>query len=138
METTTVLSIRSLTTLPTRSFLRLRTVVIPFSVTPRRTGACPPLTPNCFLLAQNRDQARHLAPPFANLERVVELLHRIAEAQVEQLLPQLGDPLLDLVDRHVPHGVRLDVRHVTLLPARGVPRTVYGSEASTLPIALHP
>src|SRR6185436_4071042 len=112
MDTTTVLSMRSLTTLPVRIFLRLRTVVMACSVRTRLLGAA-------LLLLQHREQTRHLAAALADLERVVQLLHRVAKAEVEQLLAQLRDAGADLIRAHVPDRLGLHAgRHVTPLPAR--------------------
>src|SRR5499427_1103670 len=115
METTTVFSMRSLTTLPVRIFLRCRSVVM------RYTRA---LAPGALLLLQHREQARHLAAALADLERVVQLLHRVPEAQVEQLLAQLRDPGADLVRTHLADRGRLDaLGHVTPLPVAGARRS---------------
>src|SRR2546427_577853 len=54
-----------------------------------------------LLLPQHREQARDLAPALADLERIVELLHRVPKTQVEQLFAQLGDPPAGLVRRPV-------------------------------------
>src|SRR5882762_9009563 len=130
MDTTTVLSMRSLTTLPMRAFLRLRSVVSVVSVVCipiclLRTAPPEAARPGSglrrrgsLLLVQHGQQPGHLAPALADLERVVELLHGVAEPQVEQLLTQLGDPRLDLVHAHLAYRGRLHVRHgVTPLPA---------------------
>src|SRR6266487_500723 len=140
METTTVFSIRSLTTLPTRSFLRLRSTIIAvmrlltsFERETRRDDRGAPDASGLrgrLPFVQHRQQARHLAPALTDAQRIVELLHRVAEAQVEHLLAQLGNPPQDLVGRLIAQRRRLHVSHVTLLPVRGVPRTACGSAAS--------
>src|SRR5262249_49810547 len=89
MDTTTVLSMRSLTTLPVRVFRRLRTVVM--------SSGAPASAGGALLLLEHREQARHFAAALADLERVVQLLHRVPEAEVEQLLTQLADAVQDLV-----------------------------------------
>src|SRR5215831_14130524 len=117
MDTTQVLSMRSLTTLPVRIFLRLRSVVMVFAV--RAASAA-----GALLLLQHREQARHLTAALADLERVVQLLHRVPEAEVEQLLAQLRDPGADLVRTHFADGGRLHaLRHVTPLPIAGARRS---------------
>src|SRR6185503_4647120 len=110
MDTTQVLSMRSLTTLPTRIFLRLRSVVAVISTesSPSR-GAAWWATPAAsglrrrlsLLLLQHGQHPCHFTPALADLERVVQLLHRVAEPQVEQLLAQLGDPRPEFVDAHL-------------------------------------
>src|SRR6516225_9140646 len=123
MDTTQVLSMRSLTTLPVRIFLRLRTVVMVF--TDRAASAA-----GALLLLQHREQARHLAAALADLERVVQLLHRVPEAEVEQLLAQLRDPGADLVRTHLADGGRLDLlRHGYSPPncRRSTKRVLIGS-----------
>src|SRR5262252_3307644 len=117
MDTTTVLSMRSLTTLPVRNFLRLRTVAMACSGT---SG----LAARVLLLLQHREQARHLAAALADLERVVQLLHCVPEAEVEQLLAQLRDAMADLVRPHLADRGRLDaLGHVTPLPVAGARRS---------------
>src|SRR6185503_7985632 len=121
METTIVFSMRSLTTLPTRSFRRFRTGLSIVSVMRLHTSlgraarACAGRVPSglggLFLLLEDREQARHLAPPLADLQRIVELLHGIAEAQVEQLLAQLRDAAANLVHRLLAQRSRLHLWH---------------------------
>src|SRR5580765_4237143 len=141
METTTVFSMRSLTTLPTLDFLRLRasvSVVIrlltPFECAARhdRPGRDSGISGlrGALPLVQHGEQPRHFTPALADAQRVVELLHGIPEAQVEHLLAQLGDAAAHLIQRLVAQRRSLHVSHFTLLPERGVPRTVCGSEAS--------
>src|SRR5262249_19167404 len=111
MDTTHVLSMRSLTTLPVRIFLRLRSVVMVF--TDRAA-----LAARALLLLQHREQTRHLAAALADLERVVQLLHRVPEAEVEQLLAQLGHTGADLVRPHLADRSGLHaVRHVHSPPS---------------------
>src|SRR5580765_1488164 len=69
------------------------------------------LAAGAFLLLQHREQARHLAAALADLERVVQLLHRVPEAQVEQLLTELGDTRLDFVRGHLAEPARLVTGH---------------------------
>src|SRR5216117_1203931 len=130
METTMVLSIRSLTTRPIRVFLRLR-VVVAVAVVIRlhssferrgREGRDSRLL-LAILLGEHGQEPGDLAPSPSDLERVVELLHRVVEAQVEQLLAQLADPQLQLLRALLPNRRHLHSRHVTLLPARGGPRS---------------
>src|SRR6516164_430674 len=123
MDTTTVLSMRSLTTLPVRNFLRLRTVVM----------ACwgtSGLAARVLLLLQHREQARHLAAALADLARVVQLLHRVPEAEVEQLLAQLRDAMADLIRTHLADRTGLDgLRHGHSPPncRRSTKRVLIGS-----------
>src|SRR5262245_49236558 len=144
METTIVFCIRSLTTRPTRTFLRLRVVAVSvMRLTPPSGGVVRAHGPGTraasgllrlllFLLREHREQPRDLALALADLERVVELLHRVPEAQVEDLLAQLREPVLDLVHRLVPHRPRLHPgAHVTPLPAGAGPRSACASAAWT-------
>src|SRR5882762_6896586 len=103
MDTTTVLFMRSLTTLPVRVFRRLRAVVSAsvmasvMGVSGSRTASAA----GTLLLLQHREQARHLPAALADLERVVQLLHRVPETEVEQLLAQFPDTGADLVRTHL-------------------------------------
>src|SRR6516165_5181627 len=111
MDTTIVLSMRSLTTLPTRTLRRARAdSVVEFVIQLLLANGRPGSRLHggrAFLLTQDREQPRHLATPGPDLEWVVELLHRIPEAQVEQLLAQLRHTQTNLVLGHVPHAARL-------------------------------
>src|SRR5262245_10817101 len=146
MDTTTVLSMRSLTTLPTRTFLRLRSdvavmlsVLLSLGATRARGSRLGHRRGGLLLLVEDREQPRHPPAALANLERVVELLHGVPEAQVEQLLAKLRHARVDLVDAHVAHGARLDVRHgLTLLPARDARRTACESATSRRPASSLP
>src|SRR5262245_20747142 len=123
MDTTTVLSMRSLTTLPVRVFLRLRSVVMAVSGRAASAG-------RTLLLLEHREQARHLAAALADLERVVQLLHRVPEAEVEQLLAQLRDAGADLVRAHVADRLGLHAGgHVHSPPSslRSIKRVLIGS-----------
>src|SRR5437016_2334035 len=134
METTTVLSMRSLTTLPTRSLRRPRvasfvSIVVIVRLPEIGSSGSRLRAGRAFLFPEDREQARHLAPSAADLEGIVELLHRIAEAQVEELLAQLGHAGLDLVHAHVAHARWLRLRHDQLPPSswRSTKRVRIGS-----------
>src|SRR5262249_47407836 len=76
------------------------------------------LPAHALLLLQHREQTRHLAAALADLERVVQLLHRVPEAQVEQLLAQLGHTGADLIRPHLADRSGLHaVRHVHSPPS---------------------
>src|SRR5262245_6066894 len=76
------------------------------------------LAAGALLLLQHREQTRHLAAALADLERVVQLLHRVPEAEVEQLLAQLGHTGADLVRPHLADRSGLHaVRHVHSPPS---------------------
>src|SRR6185436_10021413 len=100
MDTTIVLSMRSLTTLPTRIFLRLRAVVSVVSVVMSSPGCAASLRGRALLLLQHREQTRHFPTALADLQRVIQLLHGVAEAEVEQVLTQLGHASVDFVRVH--------------------------------------
>src|SRR5882672_10878901 len=125
MDTTTVLSMRSLTTLPGRVFLRLRAAVVASVM-----AVAPGLPAGALLLLQHREQARHLPAALADLERVVQLLHRVPETEVEQLLAQFPDTGADLVRTHLAdcHGLHA-VGHAHLPPSswRSTKRVLIGS-----------
>src|SRR5262245_9299167 len=89
-----------------------------------------PSAARAFLLLEHREQARHLAAALADLDRVVQLLHRVAEAQVEQLLAQLRDAMADLVRPHLPDRAGLHAgRHGHSPPSsrRSTKRVLIGS-----------
>src|SRR6187399_3340225 len=133
MDTTIVLSMRSLTTLPTRIFLRLRavfSVVAVVSVVMSSPGRAASLRGRALLLLQHREKTRHFPTALADLQRVVQLLHGVTEAEVEQVLAQLGDASVDLVRVHFPVSGRLHVGHVSSLPARCARGSACGSAAS--------
>src|SRR5258708_38784520 len=125
MDTTTVLSMRSLTTLPMRVFLRLRAVV---SVVMSFRGARASAR-RALLLLHHREQARHFTAALADLQRVVELLHGVAEADIEQLLAQFGDTSLHLVRGHLAVTARLLTGHDHSPPSawRSTKRVLIGS-----------
>src|SRR6267378_2915449 len=133
MDTTMVLSMRSLTTLPTRTLRRARSFSVVSVVIMRLPANGGPGSclrgDRAFLFAQHGQQPRHLAPPAANLERVVELLHGIAKAQIEQLFPQFGDPGADFLRAHVTHAGRRGHGHDMLPPSswRSTKRVRIGS-----------
>src|SRR5262249_26089424 len=88
------------------------------------------LPAGALLLLQHREQARHLAAALADLERVVQLLHRVPEAEVEQLLAQLDHTGADLVRPHLADRAGLHaVRHGHSPPScrRSTKRVLIGS-----------
>ncbi len=68
-------------------------------------------------------QARDVALALADQDRVLELTHRVPEAQVEDLLVQLAHPRHDLIFRHVADLLRLQVSHLNSPPGPAARRT---------------
>src|SRR5436190_14274397 len=116
-----VLSMRSLTTLPTRSLRRARVASVGSIVVIVRLPASGLRSrlrrARAFLFPEDREQARELASAAADLEGIVELLHRISKAQVEQLLTELRHARVDFLDVHVAQTRGLHLRHDQLPPS---------------------